>query len=681
MKNGIIPKEISWLAFNERVLQEAADKSNPLRDRINFLGIYSNNLDEFYRVRVATLRRLAQIGKKSDEFLGYNAQKTLSEIHNISVSQQKLFARTYDSILKELEKNRIKLVNETQLNKEQQKFLKEYFTRQVRPLLMPIMINQIKTAPQIQDNMVYLAVCIISENKKHNQHAIIEIPTDVLPRFVEIPADNNFSYIIYLDDIIRFGLRDVFHLFEIRDIAAYTIKFTRDAELDINDDVSESYIEKISESVKKRKEGEAVRFIYDKHMPQGLLQLFLKKLNIRKNDNIIAGGRYHNFKDFLKFPDMGIPASTNFISPPVPCPDIQRGKSIFSAIRKGDIFLYFPFHSFSHFIDLLRDASIDPQVKSIKITLYRLAKHSSVIDALVNAARNGKDVTVVIELQARFDEEANLNWSNLLHEEGVKVIYGVAGLKVHAKLCHIERIENNKKVLYSCISNGNFNENTSRVYTDAMLITHNSKITREVEKIFTFLNKHYQIENFNHIILSPFNSRRKITTLIQTEIENKKNNLPAYIKLKLNNLVDEEIIQLLYKASRAGVKVQLLIRGMCSLMPDKYPNIEAYGVVDRLLEHSRFFIFANGGDEKIYLSSADLMTRNLDRRVEVICPVYDDKIKKMISKLFHSHYKDNQKARILDDNQSNQYVPGNSESPYRSQEEIYSFLMQNQVKK
>jgi polyphosphate kinase len=681
MKGSITPKEISWLSFNERVLQEAADIKNPLRDRINFLGIYSNNLDEFYRVRVATLRRLAPLGKKSEEILGYNAATTLKEIHNISVAQQKVFSRTYDTILDELAKNRIRFIDENHVSKEQKEFLKKYFNQQVRPLLMPIMINQIKSPPQLHDNLVYLAVCIISENKKHNQHSIIEIPTDVLPRFIEVPSDDRFRYIMFLDDVIRFGLRDIFHLFDIKDISAYTIKFTKDAELDINDDFSESYIDKISDSIKKRKEGEAVRFIYDKNMPQGLLNLFLKKLNIKQTDNIIPSGRYHNFKDFLRFPDLDLPASVNFISPPLLCPQIQRGRSIFSAIRKNDIFLYFPFHSFSHFIDLLRDASIDPQVKSIKITLYRLARHSSVIDALVNAARNGKEVTVVIELQARFDEEANMNWSNLLQEEGVKVIYGVPGLKVHAKLCHIERTEKNKKVLYSCIANGNFNENTARIYTDSMIMTHNTKITKEVHKIFNFLGKNYQIENFNHLIISPFNSRKKIISFIENEIKNRKKRLPAHIKLKLNNLVDEEIINLLYKASKTGVKIQLLIRGMCSLMPDKYPNIEAYGVVDRLLEHSRFFIFANGGDEKVFISSADLMTRNLDRRVEVICPVFDEKIKKIISELFDLHYRDNHKARILDDNQTNLYVPRNSDATFRSQEEIYRYLVQNSLKK
>lgn len=680
MKGKIIPKEIAWLAFNERVLQEAADKNNPLRDRINFLGIYSNNLDEFFRVRVATLRRIAQLGKDTEEILGYNPVKTLKEVHSITVSQQKLFGYTYNGILEELEKNKIRFVNETQLNQTQQEFLKAYFTNEVRPLLMPIMVNQVKTIPQLQDNMVYLAISILSDNKKHNQHAIIEIPTDVLPRFVEIPADEKYRYIIFLDDIIRFGLRDIFHLFNIKDISAYTIKFTRDAELDINDDLSESYIEKLSEGLKKRKIGEAVRFIYDKKMPQGLLKLFLKKLDIKRTDNITPSGRYHNFKDFLKFPDLGLPAKIKFIASSVHCPYIQSGKSTFSSIRKNDIFLYFPFHSFSHFIYLLRDASIDPQVKSIKITLYRLAKHSSVIDALVNAARNGKEVTVVIELQARFDEEANLNWSNLLHEEGVKVIYGVPGLKVHAKLCLIERTEKNKKVFYACIGNGNFNENTALIYTDALLMTHNQKITREVFKTFNFLIKNYQVENFNHLILSPFSSRKKIIRFIQSEIKNAKKKMPAYIKFKINNIVDVEIIQLLYKASKAGVKVKLLVRGMNSLMPDKYPNIEAYGVVDRLLEHSRFFIFANGGNEKVFLSSADLMTRNLDRRVEVICPIYDERIKKMISELFEIHYKDNVKARILDDSLSNSLVPRSGDRPFRSQEEIYKYLLLNSQK-
>jgi polyphosphate kinase len=676
MKHNLIPKEISWLYFNERVLQEAADKNNSLRERINFLGIYSNNLDEFYRVRVASLRRLAPLGKKSEEILGYNSQIVLKELHTITVSQQKFFAGTYEEILDELEKNNIKFVTETKLSETQKDFLGKYFTTNVRPLLMPIMINQVKSMPKLQDNMVYLAVCIISENKSHNQHAIIEIPTDVLPRFVEIPKENGFRCIMFLDDIVRFGLREIFHLFDIKDISAYTIKITKDAELDINDDVSESYVDKLSQSIRKRKEGEAVRFIYDKNMPQGFLKLFLKKLNIRKTDNIIPGGRYHNFKDFLRFPDLDLPEYSRIVPSPVPCHQIKAGESIFSAVRKKDLFFYFPYHSFDHFIDLLRDASIDPHVKSIKCTLYRLAKHSSVIDALVNAARNGKDVSVVMELQARFDEEANLNWSNLLHEEGVKVIYGVPGLKVHAKICLIERIENNKKILYTCIGTGNFNENTSKVYTDVMLMTSNTKITREVEKVFVFLNKNYQIDNFNHIILSPFSNRKKVASFIQNEIENKKKGLPAFIKLKLNNLVDAEIIELLYKASKAGVKIYLSIRGMNSLMPDKYPNIEAYGLVDRFLEHSRIIIFANGGNDRVFISSSDLMTRNLDRRVEVVCPIYDKEIKNIIKNIFEIHFKDNVKARVLDNALSNKYRDAGKEKPFRSQEEVYKYLLE-----
>jgi len=681
MNIDFTPKEISWLSFNERVLQEAADKNNTLKQRIQFLGIYSNNLDEFFRVRVASLKRISQIGKKSQEVLGFNPKEVIKEIQSIVIKQQVKFSNIYSNIIDSLEQRNIYFLNETNINDEQRIFLKTYFNQYVRPQLMPIMLNQVKTIPALKDDMVYLAVTFLTTKKKNHQYALIQIPSDVLPRFIKIPSKNTNQYLIFLDDVIRIGLKDLFHLFEINYITAHTIKITKDAELDIVDDVSESYINNVAASLKKRKKGEAVRLIYDKDMPEGILSLFLKKLDIRKDDAILQGSRYHNFKDFLKFPDVGINDEPNMFACQLHHIDIIKNKSIFSSIRKKDILLYYPFHTFNHFIDLLRDSSIDPHVKKIKITLYRLAKYSSVINALVNAARNGKEVTVLLELQARFDEEANINWGNLLDEEGVKVIYGIAGLKVHSKMCLIERVENNKLVYYSCISNGNFNEDTAKIYTDLMIMTKDLKINREINNIFNFFNKTYLRENYYHLSISPFYFRKKITSLIKNEIKNAKKNIPAYINIKVNNLADLEIIELLYAASKAGVKIKLIVRGMMALKPDNYPNIEAYGVVDKLLEHSRIFIFGNGGNEKVYISSSDLMTRNLDRRIEVTCPIYNKRNKEIAIELFNLHWQDNIKARILDNNLFNKLrKPKKDEPPFRSQEKIYEYLKAINIK-
>jgi len=683
MSKSFIPKEISWLSFNERVLQEAENKEVPLIERFKFLGIYSNNLDEFFRVRVATLKRLTQFGEKSKEMLGYSPKATLKKVHDIVLSQNSRFEKIYSSLIQELAKHKIHIINEKQLNEEQCGFVRNYFISEVRSRLMPFLIEEDTDLPNLTDDAIFLAIILKKRRTGDKRYALMEIPTSLLPRFIVLPESDEDKYIIFLDDIIRSGLKDVFFIFDFDDISAYTIKLTKDAELEIADDILESYIEKLSKSLHQRKLANPVRFIYDRKMPEELLKLIKKKLNFGPDDVVIPADRYHNFKDFMKFPNLG--KKKFYYEPLVPIPhkDIQPGKSILSAIKKKDIHLYFPYHSFDHLIDLLREASIDPYVTSVQITLYRLARNSSVINALMNAARNGKNVTTVVELQARFDEEANILWGNKLREEGVKVIYGVPGLKVHSKLLLITRVKGDITQRYAAIGTGNFNEDTARVYTDSLLLTSELKITNEVQKAFNFFNVNYKKDNYYHLVLSPFSLRNKINLLIENEIKNAKAGKKASIYLKLNNITDAELINNLYEASSAGVNVRLIVRGMNSLVPglqDVSDNIKAIGIVDRFLEHSRFMIFRNGGKEEVFISSADLMTRNLDHRIEVTCPVFDKYLKNELKEIFSILWNDNIKARKLDASLSNIFVkPGKNE--YRSQVEVYNYLKKIHEKK
>jgi polyphosphate kinase len=676
MSKTFIPKEISWLSFNERVLQEAENKEVPLIERFKFLGIYSNNLDEFFRVRVATLKRLSQLGEKSREVLGYNPKAILKKIQEIVLFQNTRFEKIYSSLIQELEKHKIHIVNEKQLNPEQVEFVKNFFINELRSRLMPFLIEKDADLPNLTDDAIILAIVLRKKKTDEKRYAILEIPTNVIPRFIVLPEIGDEKYIIYLDDIIRYGLKDIFYIFDFDEFSAYTIKLTKDAELEIADDISESYIEKLSKSLHQRKLGTPVRFIYDRKMPDDLLKILKKKLNFGPNDVVVPSDRYHNFKDFMRFPNLGKKKFYHEPLVPIPHRDIQPGKSILSAIKKRDIMLFFPYHSFDHFIDLLREASIDPSVTSIQITLYRLARNSSVINALLNAARNGKSVTTVVELQARFDEEANILWGNKLMDEGVKVIYGVPGLKVHSKLLLITRVNNDITQRYAAIGTGNFNEDTARIYTDNLLLTTELKITNEVHKAFNFFNVNYKKDNYYHLVLSPFSLRNKINLLIENEIKNAKAGKKAYIHLKLNNITDFEIINNLYEASTAGVNIKLIVRGMNSLVPgikDVSENIKAIGIVDRFLEHSRFMIFRNGGKEEIFISSADLMTRNLDHRIEVTCPIFDKNIKNELMQIFEILWTDNVKARKLDASLSNKFVkPGKKE--YRSQVEVYNYL-------
>jgi polyphosphate kinase len=682
MSKTYIPKEISWLSFNERVLQEAENKEVPLIERFKFLGIYSNNLDEYFRVRVATLRRLSQFGANSKDILGYSPKATLKKIQEIVLEQNTKFEKIYSGLLQELAKHKIHIINEKELSHEQTEFVRDYFMKEVRNRLMPFLIEQNTRLPNLIDDAIYLSISLSKKGSSKRRFALLEIPTEVLPRFLVLPEKDEEKFVIFLDDIIRFGLKDIFFIFDFDEISAYTIKLTKDAEFEIVDDISETYAEKISRSLQQRKHGTPVRFIYDRKMPGEMLKTLTKLLKFGPDDVIIPGERYHNFKDFMRFPYLG---KKKFYYEPlksVPHRDIQPGKSILSAINKKDIMLFFPYHPFDHFIDLLREASIDPYVVSIQITLYRLARNSSVINALMNAVRNGKKVTTVVELQARFDEEANILWGNKLMEEGVKVIYGVPGLKVHAKLCLITRTKNDVTQRYAAIGTGNFNEDTARIYTDHLLLTNEKKITNEVFKAFNFFNVNYRKDNYYHLVLSPYLLRNKMTLLIDNEIKNAKAGKKAYIYLKLNNITDFEIINHLYEASQAGVIIRMIIRGMFSLVTgikDVSENIKAIGIVDRFLEHTRFMIFCNGGEEECYISSADLMTRNIEHRIEVTCPVFDKNIRNELKQIFEIQWSDNVKARKLDPALSNKFVkPGKKN--IRSQEEVYNFILKTNTK-
>jgi len=671
-------KEISWLSFNERVLQEADNPDVPLIERIKFLGICSSNLDEFYRVRVATLNRLTYLGKKAKKLIGEDPKKVLKEVVKISRYQHEEFDRIFADLIDGLASENIFLITENELTAEQGEFVKSYFHSEVRPKLTPIMLGQVRDHLNLKDRMIYLAICLSTKaDASENQYALIEIPSDVLPRFLILPSSPGKKFIIMLDDVIRFNLGDVFSIFSYNKFRAYTVKVTRDAELEIDDDISESYIEKMNKSLKQRRAGNPVRFIHDSEMPAEFLEILKEKVDLSEEDTVIAGSKYHNNRDLMNFPGVGTRHLRYLKIKALPHKDFDPGQSMLKSIRKKDILLHYPYNSFDHVIDLLREASIDPKVSSIQMTIYRVAKNSSVLNALINAVKNGKNVVVVLELQARFDEETNIYWANRLEEEGVKVIFGVPGLKVHAKLCLITRNEKNKTVRYAIIGTGNYNEDTAKIYTDHALFTADNSLTREVVKIFDFFVNTYRSSTFKHLIVSPNFMRSRITGLINKEIKNALNGKESYIILKMNNITDPGLIKKLYDASEAGVKIKMIIRGMFSLIPGREEmssNIEAISIVDKFLEHTRIFIFANNGDEKIYISSADWMPRNIDRRIEVTCPIYDETLKKEIKEYLAIQWADNVKARILDENLRNIFRQADGVKKVRTQWRIYDYL-------
>ena len=682
LKNKIphINREISWLSFNERVLQEASDPSTPLIERLKFLGIFSNNRDEFYRVRVATINRLSKLGKKAIAVYGDDPKELLHKLQRKVIEQQQNFEKIYQELLIELAKQNVFIINEKQLNKNQQLFVKDYFHNEVETNLFPIMVDENKPFPYMKDKSGYLFIRLISTiQKQKNKYALIEIPSKTTSRFVILPQEKNKKYIILLDDVIRFNVHKMFSVFGYTTKEAINIKLTRDAELDIDQDVSKSMLEKISKGVKDRKKGQPVRFVYDSAMSKEMLAFIMKKLGMDKKDNAIPGGRYHNFKDFIRFPNIGEKKLVYEQPHPLNHKYLNNiNTSILSVIKQKDILLHYPYHTYDHIITLLREASIDPSVESIKITLYRVADSSKIANALVNAIKNGKKVTVLVELQARFDEENNIYWANKLQEEGATVIYGVPGLKVHSKLFLITTRVNGKELKYAHIGTGNFNEKTARIYTDFSLLTADKNITDEISNVFDFYTNNFKTGTYKHLAVAPFYMRQTFMNLIDKEISNAKAGKNAYMILKMNSLVDKDMIEKLYEASQAGVKITLIIRGICSLVTEiegYSDNIKAYSIVDKYLEHARVFIFANNGDEKTYITSADWMSRNLDSRSEVAVPILNTEIKKQIKDIINIQLSGNTKVRILDRLQQNLYKKAKvGERKIRVQDEIYSYL-------
>ena len=674
----LVNREISWLHFNERVLQEAMDVNNPVIERLKFLGIYSNNRDEYFRVRVATIKRMVEMDKKRDKLRKIPTSKILTEILDTVEEQEKNFNSTFKLILEELNKQKIVFLDETELNKKQGEFIQQFFKNEVVPNLFPIMLNSLENSDALQDNAIYLAVLLQDSTlRKNEDYALVRVPSNIISRFLILPSDDNKNYVIMLDDVMRYSMSEIFAPFGFDIYLSYTIKFTRDAELDIDNDISKSFIEQMSDSIKKRKKGAPVRFVYDNDIPANFLEKLLQKLNITTSDNLRGGGKYHNFKDFMSFPKIGSKKLVYSKLKPLPHPALKPGTSILKVISERDILLHFPYQSFQYIVDLLREASIDPKVKAIKMTFYRAARDSNVINALINAARNGKSVTVFLEIQARFDEKANIYWTRKLREEGVKIIQTLQGYKVHSKLLLIRRKEGGKNRYYANLSTGNFNESTAKVYADDSLLTANQNIAKEVNMLFHIFEAPYNPPKFKHLLVAPYYLRNKLMGLLNTEIRNAKAGLEAWAIIKLNNIVDEKIVNKLYKASQAGVKLEIICRGICVLVPQVpglSENINVISVVDKYLEHSRILIFANGGDHKYFISSADWMVRNLDHRFETTCPIYDENLKKEIMDIIKIQLSDNVKARLLNQTPINKYVPNDDKNSVRSQFETYLYL-------
>lgn len=684
-----IDREKSWLSFNARVLQEAADPTVPLLDRLRFLGIFSNNLDEFFRVRFAAIRRLIQTGQSGEKLLGTPAQQLIKDITSVVIKHQTESLKILSIIEKELEKEGIFIINETEITKEQENFVHDFFIQKVSPALVTIILNDLAEFPLLKDTSGYLAVKLVMKDeikesgflglkrtKKEVRYAVIEIPKTI-NRFVVLPSIQDKQYIIMLDDVIRYNLHSIFSIFNYESISAHMIKITRDAQLEIDSDLSKSFVEKISESVRDRRIGEPVRFVYDQKIDKDTLAFFLEKMQIDSKDSVIPGGRYHNRRDYMDFPNLGRFDLLYHNRIPLPVEGLNLEGSILQKIAHKDYMVHAPYQSFSYLIKFLREAALDPKVQSIKITLYRLAKNSQIISSLINAAKNGKRVVVQIELQARFDEASNISYAEQMQQEGIELIFGVKGLKVHSKVCVIERLEDKKVKRYGFISTGNFNESTAKVYTDVTLFTCHSQILKDVAKVFDFFEVNYRVHRYKNLVVSPHYMRNKMYKLIDREIMHALNGKETYIHLKMNSLSDYRMIDKLYDASRAGVKIKLIIRGICCLIPGvpgMSENIEAISIVDSYLEHTRIFIFGNNQKPEVYISSADFMTRNIDARVEVTCPIYDENIKQELMDIFDLGWKGNVKARIHSEQLDNKYRKRNpNDRIFRSQLETYNY--------
>lgn len=676
-KIPFLNRELSWLYFNERVLQEAADEAVPLIERIKFLSIFSSNLEEFYRVRVATLSRLANLNDKAKALLGFNPKKVLNEIKNIVVKHERRFETLFQDILiSELAQNKIFILNDTQLNVARGEFVRNHFRDKILSNLVPIMIDPAKPFPELKDRRLYFFVRLIKKgSRKNEKYALVELPYS-LPRFLVLPETNGLKFIILAEDIIKYCLEDIFYVFNYDSIEAFSIQVTRDAELDIDKNVSDKFIEELKASLDKRKKGKPMRLLYDTQMPFDMLSVLVSKLKIEA-EGLIPGNRYHRFGDFIAFPNVGSKELEYPPAVPIKVQGLHRRESIFSRVAEKDYLVNLPYQSYDYIILFLREAAIDPKVTEINITLYRLAENSKVINALINAVKNGKKVNCIVELKARFDEEANIHWTNRLMEEGVNVNYGLNGYKVHSKICLVKRMERGRAVYYANLATGNFNEKTARIYCDHSIFTAKKEITRDLVKLFKALNNKTVAKDFKHLIVSPLDSRNKIYDLINREIKLAKAGKPAYMILKVNSLADEGIVQKLYEASNAGVKIRLIVRGICCLVPGVAgfsENITVISIVDKFLEHARVFIFGNAGGEEMYLSSADLMSRNFEHRVEVGFPILDEEVKQEIRDIIDFQLQDNLKARDINRLNNNKYHKNRLNRKVRAQVQTYNYL-------
>ena len=686
MKRKTIPRDISWLSFNGRVLQEAADPTVPLRERIKFLGIFSNNQDEFFRVRVATLKRMSEFSgnkSKANMHMELSPDKILNEIQGIVLEQGDEFDAIWGGIRREMEQEKIFLITEKELDANQQTFVQNYFEEEVRSNTIPLMIESIPAFPYLRDKSIYLGVVLSRrDGSMKRKYALIEVPSRVLGRFVLLPSPAmDEHHIILLEDVIRYNLRNIFAYFGYDTYESWVFKVTRDAEIDIDNDVSTTLMQKIEKGLKNRRKGKPTRFVYDREIDKGLLDYITKRLNLtKKSGNLIPGGRIHNFRHFMDFPDV-FPKKgqrrRSFIHPL-----LVKSPRVTDVVLEQDVMLHFPYHSFNPVIDMLREAAIDPNVTTIKITAYRLASNSKIINALINAVRNGKHVTVMLELRARFDEEANLEWKERLEDEGVKVLIGIPNVKVHAKACLIKKRINNFTIHYGFVSTGNMNEKTAKVYGDHCLLTSDRHIMADVNRIFTYLEKWKEgpgpLKACKALIPCPTTLRRELVRMIVRETRLAREKKPAAITLKMNSISDEELIEKLSDAAKAGVRVQLIVRGIFCLFSENSKfliPIKAVSIIDEYLEHARVFIFHNGGKEKTYISSADWMVRNLDHRVEATCPILDEGITQELKEILNIQLADNVKARWLDNELKNDYVRDEREK-VRSQIEIYNYLYQ-----
>ena len=679
LKGAFVERDLSWMYFNHRILQEAEKKEVPILERMSFLGIYSNNLDEFFRVRMASLNRLALSKDKNIKADRERAKKTIKDINHLNACYNKEFEKAVDDITEELEAKGIRLLHETELNEEQQLFIRRLYLEKLNGSTNPIWLSQVKEIGATGDDGIFLAIKRMEwhEDKKKPKvdYALIAMPDKELGRFVRLPKSDGMENIMYLDDVIRYCLPMIFIGEGKATYEAYSFKFTKDAEMEMDNDLNSGVMQKVAKGVKSRKSGEPIRVIYDDSMPKELLKRIMSRLNIDTLDTIVSGGRYQNHKDLMAFPDCG---RTDLKYPkwtPILKPELETEQSILDTIRQKDRFIHVPYHSFNSFIRVLREAALNPDVKGINVTLYRLAKASKVVKALICAARNGKKVTVVIELLARFDEESNIKWSKRLQEAGVEVVFGVEGLKVHSNLVYIQC----KSGDIACIGTGNLHEGNAKVYTDYMMMTARPQIVREVKKVFEFISKPFKPVKFRELLVSPNEMKPKILRLISDEIRNAKEGLEAWIKVKINHITDEDVVAKLYEASQAGVKISLLVRGNCSLvpgLPGVSENISALGVIDTYLEHARILIFANGGNPKYFLGSADWMPRNLVNRIEVLTPVYDEQLQHDLERTIDYGLRDTTNARIVDGRGGNQFKEG---APFRSQEQLYvDYLKESQ---